>query len=173
MEFTASMLKKAMARRNRSDQIDKHIISLASGISYNDLGLMSQRDYAPLLDELRVEVMPSPIRLVWNDADGKWVISLCSCECVCDECGMFIVCVPCECGGKELARFREVLQNDIERANTQGTPDYLTIVEIVTGLNVSEWRLKDYKTVEMGVARSTMAPLVGMPDSPTSSVKQD
>ena len=164
LDFTVDMLKRASARRQRSDQVDKHIISLATGISYNDLGLLTQREYGVYTSELIDEVQPYFIRLSWESESEKWSITHCSCQCECDECSFIMVCGVCDCGGSEICLFREVIQNDIERVNLMGKPDYIALVEIVAEIpNLVSWRLKKYKTVEMAVVRSMMAPLPGTP----------
>ena len=162
MTFTVEMLKRAVLRRSRTDQIDRHVISLASGKSYSDLGNMLQRDYNALLDELRIEVIPLMVRVSWDDAVSQWTVRECECECECDECSFIVDCGFCKCSRPLVCSFREVYQNDIERISVSGTPDYLKLVELVTGADIREWRLKKYKTVEMAVARTMRSPLPGM-----------
>ena len=169
MEFTTGMLMRAMDRRSRSDQIDRHIISLASGISYSDLGSMTRRDYSTHLDELRGEVIPEIIRVTWNEDAARWVITLCSCECECDACLLLLECGVCQCDGQEVGRFREALENDMERVNhttTLGSGfNNPRLVEIVSDAeHIRDWPLKRYKTIEMAVIWSISAPLSGIAD---------
>ena len=175
MEFTVDMLRRATLRRTRSDQVDRHIISLATGITYAELGFLPQRQYNEYMAELTAEVTPTPIRLTWDSGDSKWVVSRCECVCQCDDCGFFITCVPCECRyeGSEIIRFREVLQNDIERVNSTGTPNYPELVEVVSGVKLADWRLGTYKLAEMAVARSMMAPLPSQSGWSTGSPESD
>ena len=169
LEFTAGMLMRSMDRRSSSDQIDRHIISLASGISYSDLGAMPRRDYNVHLDELRQEIIPETTRVAWDGETEQWRVSLCKCECECDTCFLILVCGTCRCDGVEVQQFRDVLENDMERVN-HTTPagngfNHPRLVEIVTGAaDVRDWRLKRYKTIETAVVWSVDAPLSGTED---------
>ena len=166
MEFTAGMLMRAMDRRSRSDQIDRHIISLASGITYSDLGSMTRRDYNVYLDELRSEIIPETTRVTWDAETERWIVSLCQCDCECDTCLLIMECGTCGCEGEEVQRFREALENDMERVNqtTSGSGfNHPRLVEIVTAVkDVRDWRLKRYKTIETAVVWSVNAPLSGI-----------
>ena len=173
MDFDVEMLQRAMARRRRSDQVDQHMISLATGIPYSTLGQMTRRDYNVHYDQLKAEVVPWTISLTWDEESSKWVVRKCTCLCECDECGYFFECLPCECEGEILVSFREVLQADIERVSVSGNQEYTRLVEIVTGEKIREWRLKKYKTVEMAVERTQHAPLPGSRNSSTTSQEQE
>lgn len=170
LEFTAGMYMRARARRSRSDQIDRHMIGLATGISYSDLGAMPRRELSRLyLSQLIVEAIPEPIRVVWLDGADRWSVRLCECECECDECFAVLECGVCGCGGDEIARFRDVLENDMERAwhtSLNGQMDYPRLIEIVTDAkDLRDWRFKRYKTIETAVVWSlSNAPLSGIPD---------
>ena len=170
LEFTAGMYMRARARRSRSDQIDRHMIGLAAGISYSELGAMPRRDLAKLyLSQLIAEAVPERMRIAWLDDLALWSVRLCECECECDECFMVLECGACECDGAEIIQFREVLENDMERARYPGIGnevDYPKLVEMVTNAkDLRGWRFKRYKTIETAVTWSLAnAPLSGILD---------
>ena len=166
LEFTAGMLMRASARRSREDQVDRHVISLASGETYAGLGAMTRREYnEQYLSHLRMEVIPEPMRVVWEDDIERWCVRLCDCDCECDDCLLVVQCGVCQCGGEEVIQFREVLENDMERVyhtSPGHKMDYPRLVEIVTGAkDLHDWRLKRYKTIETAVVWSMSAPLSG------------
>ena len=137
MEFTVAMLQRAMVRWSRTDQIDRQIISLASGVPYRELGEMTQREFnTEYYDLLKAEVVPYIISLSWDSGVKQWRAVKCSCRCECGDCTFFFECLPCECGGELLAAFREVLQNDIEMMNATKNPSYVE----TCGVGVSRLR---------------------------------